>query len=75
MAWALEKAKHYVMGCPKLFVGVDHKPLLGIYAPAKPLSYFDNPMLRNLAEKAIRYRFSTFHVKGKENSGSCGSIL
>ena len=68
VAWALNKAKHYVMGCPKLFLGVDHKPMLGIYAPARALADIDNLRLRNLAEKATRYRFTTFHVKGKDNS-------
>ena len=68
VAWALNNAHHYVMGCPSLYVGVDHKPLLGIYLPKKALADIDNLRLRNLAEKATRYRFNTFHVKGTENS-------
>lgn len=68
VAWALDKAKHYVMGCPNLYVGVDHKPLLGVYSPTKALADIENPRLRNLAEKATRYRFTTFHVKGAEKN-------
>ena len=48
MAWVLDKARHYMMGCPKLYVGVDHKPLLGIYSPTRGLADIDNPRLRNL---------------------------
>ena len=68
VAWALEKAKYFLMGCQDLYVGVDHKPLLGIYAEGKALTDIGNPRLRNLAEKASRYRFTTFHVKGKDNN-------
>ena len=30
VAWALKKARYFVLGCEKLIVSVDHKPLLGI---------------------------------------------
>ena len=63
VAWALDKARHYVMGCPELCVDVDHKPLLGIYSTKNGLADIDNPRLRNLAEKVTRYRFHTFNVK------------
>ena len=68
VAWALNKARHYIMGCPEIYVGVDHKPLLGIYSSKRGLADIDNSRLRNLADKATRYRFQTFHVKGTENS-------
>ena len=37
VAWALKKAKHFVIGCMNLYIGVDldHKPLLGILSPNK----------------------------------------
>ena len=55
VAWALQKARHYVMGCPALFVGVDHKPLLGLYSPRKALAYIENAMLCKLVERATRF--------------------
>ena len=56
------------MGCPSLFVGVNHKPLLGLYSPKKALTDIENPRLCKLVERAIRFCFDAFHVKGKENS-------
>ena len=52
MAWGLERGKHFLMGTRKLLVGVDHKPLVGIYSEEKSLADIENPRLRNLAEKA-----------------------
>ena len=66
--WALDKARHYVMGCPALYVGVDHKPLLGLYSSGKALADISNSRLPNLVEKATRFRFHAFYVKGAENS-------
>ena len=68
VAWALDKARHYVMGCPFLYVGVDHKPLLGLYSSGKALADIPNSRLCNLVEKATRFRFEAFHMKGTENS-------
>ena len=30
VAWALEKSKHFTLGCPNLYVVVDHQPLLKV---------------------------------------------
>ena len=50
----VDKTRHYVMGCSQLYVGVDHKPLQGIYSPKRDLTDIDNPRMRRLAEKATR---------------------
>jgi hypothetical protein len=68
VAWGLERGKHFLMGCLDLVVGVDHKPLVGLYSEEKALADIQNPRLRNLAEKAGRYRFTTFHIPGVSNS-------
>ena len=68
MAWGLERGKHFLMGARKLLIGVDHKPLVGIYSEEKSLADIENPRLRNLAEKATRYRFVCFHVPGRLNN-------
>jgi hypothetical protein len=52
------------MGARKLHIVVDHKLLVGIYAEEKSLADINNPHLRNLAEKASRFRFICFHVRG-----------
>ena len=68
VAWVLHKARYYVMGCPLLFVGPDHEPLLGLYSLKKALADIDNPRLRKLIERATQFRFEAFYVKGIKNS-------
>ena len=64
VAWSLGKCKHFITGMDLglFYIGVDHKPLLGIYHPDRALGDIGNNRLRNLAEKAARYRFTTFHI-------------
>merc|ERR1712082_176615 len=48
VVWALEKTKQYMLGCERLLVLVDHKPLLGLMT-----------RLEHLAERLQRWNFST----------------
>ena len=54
---ALDKSRFFVLGCPDLTIAVDHKPLLRIFND-RALHAIDNPRLRNLKEKTLKYRFS-----------------
>ena len=65
----LEKAKHFVIGCPNLIVAVDHKPLLKVFGD-RHLDDIPNPRLFNLKEKTLRYRFSVTHIPGRKNLAS-----
>ena len=67
VAWGCRKAKYFLAGCNNLWVGVDHKPLLGLYSPDKALADIDNARLRRLVEKAVEYRFTAFHIPGVKN--------
>ena len=67
MAWGFKKARHFLEGCLDLWVGVDHKPLLGLYSPTNALADIENNMLRRLVEKACQYRFTAFHIPGTSN--------
>ena len=60
---ALNKARHFVIGCPDLIVAVDHKPLLKVLGDRR-LDDIPNPRLRNLKEKTLRYRFRLVHIPG-----------
>ena len=60
---ALDRARHFVLGCDNLIVAVDHKPLLKIFGD-RCLDDIPNPRLRNLKEKSLRYRFRMAHVPG-----------
>ena len=66
VCWALEKAKHFVLGCPNLAVAVDHKPLLGLLGD-KGLGDIENPKLRRFKERSLMYNFKMIHVPGVLN--------
>ena len=52
VAWGLKIGKYFLLGCSKLLIAVDHKPLLGIFND-KHLEDIDNPRLMNLKEKTL----------------------
>ncbi|KAL8569022.1 hypothetical protein ACOMHN_048270 [Nucella lapillus] len=60
---ALDKARHFTLGCSNLTIAVDHKPLLKIFGD-RCLNDIPNPRLRNLKEKSLRYKFAIVHVPG-----------
>ena len=64
----LFKSKHFILGCEKLIVAVDHKPLLGILNE-KSLADIDNPRLLGLKEKTLWFSFKVVHVPGREHCG------
>ena len=66
MVWALEKTKQYMLGCEKLLVLVDHKPLLGLLT-RRELGAIDNPRLEHLAERLQRWNFDIHHIAGAKN--------
>ena len=66
---ALDKARHFVLGCSNLTIAVDHKPLLKIFGD-RSLDHISNPRLRNLKEKSLRYRFRMVHIPGVKNRAS-----
>ena len=54
VAWGLDHAKYFVLGCMNLLVSTDHKPLLGILQD-RDLASITNPRISNLKEKIIKY--------------------
>ena len=60
---ALDKARHFTLGCKDLIIAVDHKPLLKTFTD-RCLDDIPNPRLRNLKEKSLRYRFRVVHIPG-----------
>ena len=64
---ALDKARHFTMGCSDLMVAVDHKPLLKVLGD-RALDDIPNPRLRNIKEKILRYRFRVLHIPGVRNT-------
>ena len=68
---ALDKARHFVLGCEDLIIAVDHKPLLKILGN-RCLEDIPNPRLRNLKEKTLRYRFRIVHIPGVRHRAADG---
>ena len=64
----LKKTRYYTLGCEKLTIGVDHKPLLGILNDTC-LEDIDNPRLRRLKEKTLGWRYSLVHIPGTKLGG------
>ena len=69
VADALDKARHFVLGCKNLTIAVDHKPLLKIIGD-RSLDHICNTRLRNLKEKTLRYQFKMVHIPGVKNRAS-----
>ena len=66
VAWSLDKARHFVLGCEDLTVATDHKPLLKILGD-RHLSDIKNPRLFNLKEKTLPFLFKIIHIPGKQH--------
>ena len=69
VADAMDKARHFILGCKNLIIAVDHKPLLGLFTN-RSLNDIPNNRLRNLKERTLRYRFTMIHVPGLKNRTS-----
>ena len=57
VADALDKARHFVLGCKNLTIAVDHRPLLKIFGD-RSLDHICNTRLRNLKEKTTSKWFT-----------------
>ena len=66
VAEALNKTRYFVLGCPKLILAVDHKPLLRIFGD-RHLHEIPSPRLRNLKEKTLAFNFRMMYVPGVKN--------
>ena len=67
---ALQKTKYFTLGCPHLYVGTDHKPLLGLLSADTSLEKVDNPRLVRLKEKTLGWVFTTIYNPGKQLGGT-----
>ena len=64
IAWALNHARVFTLGCPHLLISTDHKPLLGILN-SRPLEEIKNPRLIRLKEHTLHYNFTIQYNCGK----------
>merc|ERR1712081_161928 len=68
VVWALEHARYYVIGAPKVTIRTDHSPLKGLFR--KDLSEIDNPRVVKLLEKTLHHNLEVQTVAGKDNAGA-----
>ena len=58
VAWSLDHAQMFVLGCTELVISTDHKPPLGILNN-HDINSIVNPHISNLKQKTLRYHFTT----------------
>ena len=68
VAYALDNARFFVLGCEDLTIAVDHEPLLKVLND-RSLD-IPNSRLRNLKEKTLRYRFQMCHIPGAKHKAT-----
>ena len=66
---ALHKTRYFTLGCPHLYVGTDHTPLLGLLENTD-LDSIDSPRLVKLKEKTFRWSFKISFIPGKQIGGT-----
>ena len=64
--WGLHHSRLFTLGCDKLIVITDHRPLLGIFGD-RDLHKIANPRLCNLKQKTLLHRFDMYYNPGKWN--------
>ena len=64
VAWSLDHAKMFVLGCKNLIITTDQQPLLGIFND-RDLSTIKNPRLQKLKSHTLRFRFTIQYCPGK----------
>lgn len=69
VADALNKARHFVLGCSDLTIAVDHKPLLKVFGD-RALEDITNSRLFRLKEKTLQFRFRMVHIPGVRNAAA-----
>ncbi|XP_077969846.1 uncharacterized protein LOC144424396 [Styela clava] len=68
VAWSLDHAKSFILGCKDLIVVTDHKPLIPLFSN-RQLSDISNPRVLRFRSKVSQYDFSIHHCCGKWHRG------
>lgn len=63
VAWALEDSKFFTLGCSKLLITTDHKPLVKILGN-QSLDAITNPRLFRLKQRTLMWCYDIVHVPG-----------
>ena len=63
VTYGLDSACFFILACPNIIVGVDHKSLLRIFRD-HALDDIDNTPLRDLKEQTLHYCFKVIQIPG-----------
>ena len=69
VAVALEQSKFYTLGCPRLYVATDHKPLVGILCD-RALDTIANPRIVSIKERTLWWNFEILYVEGRSQQAA-----
>ena len=66
MYWAINKSDYFIFVCDKLYIGIDHKPILAFFRKnyPKPLDQIVNNRLRKFVSESNELRFTIFYIAG-----------
>ena len=69
VAVGLEQSKYYTLGCSRLFVATDHKPLVGILCD-RALDTIANPRIVSIKERTLWWNYEILYVQGKNQQAA-----
>lgn len=69
VAWCLQKARLFLLGCPNLTVVTDHRPLVRLLGD-RALTSVVNPRLFRLKERTLQFSFHIKYLPGKSNTAA-----
>ena len=69
VVYGLYSCKMFILGCQKLIVSVDHKPLVKVLGNSS-LEEIKNPRLQKFKEKAMMFHYQIKHTPGKDNASA-----
>ena len=67
IAWPLQKARLFLLGCHNLEIITDHRPLVKLFSD-RELKDIHDPRLFRLKEKTLPYKYVIRFKPGKKNS-------
>ena len=69
VAVGLESSRYYTLGCPRLYIATDHKPLISILGD-RALDTVVNPRLLKIKERTLAWRYDMVYVPGKKQAAA-----
>lgn len=63
--YAVTQCRHFLLGCPRFAIYVDHRPLVGAFS--KPLEEIVNKRVLAYRESLAEYNFDVIWVQGKDH--------